>query len=75
MRYKDTTQQGFYLFIFHLVYLSEFLIWKVDPHTKKCGHPWCRLFVISQHNRALQFVCFYSLKQHAKMQQYMSVPM
>ncbi len=49
MQYKDTSQQVLfmylfkmyfmYLFIFHLVDLSEFLIWKVDPHTKKCGHP------------------------------------
>ncbi len=28
-----------YLFIFHLVDLSEFLIWKVDPHTKSVGTP------------------------------------
>ncbi len=32
-----------HLFTFHLVDLGEFLIWKVDPHTKKWGHPWLRL--------------------------------
>ncbi len=34
----------YYLLIFHLVDLGEFLIWKVDlfPPHKKCGHPCSR---------------------------------
>ncbi len=56
MQYKDTSQQAFLfrpiyficilLFIYFelgTVDLGEFLIWKVEPHTKKCGHPWCKV--------------------------------
>ncbi len=52
MQYKDTSQQSLFilyvfynLFIFHLVDLCEFLIWKVDPHTKMCGHPWYKVYM------------------------------